>query len=302
MGKRIALHALARNVGAVTAGLAPGHLVQLVDEDDAILLGPMNRLLGHPIHVDELADFLVGERIQGLGHAETAVLGALVLRKHVLQVEHHLFHAGARKDIDEGLSPVAGVDLDHLVVELTVAQQAAQVLARGGLDGRHRLGRGDGARQGYGARRGSRRARGRQENVEKPLLGVFARARLGAFTLFLAQHGHGGLGQIAHHGIHVAPHVANLGELGGLDLDEGRVGQLGQAPRDLGLAHAGGADEHDVLGRDLVAHGARYLLPAPAIAQGHRHGALGRALAHDVAIQLLDDGARGERQRALGVP
>jgi hypothetical protein len=79
------------------------------------------------------------------------------------------------------------------------------------------------------------------------------------------------------------------------------VRQLGQPTRDLGLAHAGGADEHDVLGRDLVAHGARHLLPAPAVAQGHGHRALGRALAHDVAIQFLDDGARGERLAALGI-
>ena len=79
------------------------------------------------------------------------------------------------------------------------------------------------------------------------------------------------------------------------------MGKLGQAPRDLGFAHAGGADEHNVFGRDLVAHGARHLLPPPAIAQGHGHRALGGVLAHDVAIQLLDDGARGERKGSLHI-
>ena len=62
-GQKVALHALARDVGAVTAGLAAGDLVELVDENDALLLGPANRLLGHAIHVDELACLLLGERL-----------------------------------------------------------------------------------------------------------------------------------------------------------------------------------------------------------------------------------------------
>jgi hypothetical protein len=57
--------------------------------------------------------------------------------------------------------------------------------------------------------------------------------------------------QVADDGIHVLAHVADLGELGGLDLDEGRVGQPGQAARNLGLADTGGADHQDVLGRDF---------------------------------------------------
>jgi hypothetical protein len=169
-GQKIALHALARNVGAVAAGLAAGHLVELVDEDDAILLGPANRLLGDAIHVDELADFLLGERLQGLGNAEAAVLGAVVLGKHVLQVEHHVFHAGAGEDIGERLSALAGVDLDHLVVELALAQQAAQILARGRL-GRRGLGRGDGAGKGIapdvvrGGRAGGKRTSSKRSSA-----------------------------------------------------------------------------------------------------------------------------------------
>ena len=60
------------------------------------------------------------------------------------------------------------------------------------------------------------------------------------------------LGQVAHDRVDVLADVAHLGELGRLHLDEGRVGQLRQAARDLGLADAGGADHQDVLGRDLV--------------------------------------------------
>jgi hypothetical protein len=61
------------------------------------------------------------------------------------------------------------------------------------------------------------------------------------------------LDQIAHDLLDIAADIADLGELGRLDLDEWRVGQLRQAAADLGLAAAGGADHQDVLGRHLVA-------------------------------------------------
>src|SRR6185437_9871523 len=57
---------------------------------------------------------------------------------------------------------------------------------------------------------------------------------------------------------------------------------------------AGGADHQDVLRRDLVAHLRRELHAPPAAAQRHRHGALGVVLADDVAVEFVDDFARGE--------
>src|SRR6218665_841203 len=67
-------------------------------------------------------------------------------------------------------------------------------------------------------------------------------------------------------GVDILAHIAHLGEFGGLDLDEGRIGQFGQTAGDLGLAHAGGAYHQDVLGRDLLAQTALHLLAAPAVA------------------------------------
>ena len=61
------------------------------------------------------------------------------------------------------------------------------------------------------------------------------------------------LDEVAGDLLDVAADVADLGELGRLDLDEGRVGELRQAPADLGLAAAGRADHQDVLRRDLLA-------------------------------------------------
>ena len=61
------------------------------------------------------------------------------------------------------------------------------------------------------------------------------------------------LDQVADDGLDVPPDVADLGELGRLDLDEGCVDDLGDAPRDLRLADAGRPDHEDVLRLDLLA-------------------------------------------------
>ncbi len=113
-------------------------------------------------------------------------------------------------------------------------------------------------------------------------------------ALALPHQADGVFDQVADHALHVAAVVADLGVLGGLDLDERRAGELGQPPGDLGLADAGGADHDDVLRRDFLPHLGRQLLPPPAVADGHGHGPLGRVLADDVPVQFGDDLARGQ--------
>ena len=54
----VALHALAADVGPVTA-LAPGDLVDLVDEDDARLFDPLDRGARDAVHVDQLLLFFL---------------------------------------------------------------------------------------------------------------------------------------------------------------------------------------------------------------------------------------------------
>ncbi|MNS71559.1 hypothetical protein D3C72_1049330 [compost metagenome] len=127
------------------------------------------------------------------------------------------------------------------------------------------------------------------QGVQNPLLGLTLGAGLDPGAALVAHHDQGALDQIAHDLIDVATDVADLGELGRLDLEEGRTRQLGQAPGDLGLADPRRADHQDVLGRDLVAQILGHALAAPAVAQGHGHGALGVVLADDEAIQFGDD-------------
>jgi hypothetical protein len=106
-----------------------------------------------------------------------------------------------------------------------------------------------------------------QQRIEHALFGGVggAVAHLGDFLF--AGHFHGDLDQIADDRVNFATDIADFGEFGGLDLDERRLGQARQAPGDLGLADAGGADHENVLRRDFLPQRLGHLHAAPAVAQ-----------------------------------
>ena len=139
------------------------------------------------------------------------------------------------------------------------------------------------------ARHGVEGRRGRRQQVEQALLDAAAGFRLHVLAFLFPHQADGVFDQLADHALHVAAVVAHLGVLRGLDLDEGGAGQLGQPAGDLGLADAGGADHHDVLGGHLLAHVAFELLAAPAVADGDGHGPLRRVLSDDVPIEFGHD-------------
>jgi hypothetical protein len=103
------------------------------------------------------------------------------------------------------------------------------------------------------------------------------------------------LDQVAGDLLDIAADIADLGELGRLDLQERRFGQPRQAACDLGLAAARRADHQDVFRQHLLAQFRRQLLAAPAVAQGDRDGPLRLVLPDDETIELGDDLARTER-------
>ena len=107
--------------------------------------------------------------------------------------------------------------------------------------------------------------------------------------LLLEHQGHRGIDEIPDDRLDIATHVANLGELRGFDLDERRLGELGETARHLGLADARGSDHDDVLRGDLVAQLFRDLLSPPAISQRNRHRALGFVLPDDVPVEFGDN-------------
>lgn len=179
-------------------------------------------------------------------------------------------HAGYLEAGHAASAGIAHFDLDLLVVELAVAQLFAETVAR---------------------RRARRLA---DERFEHAFLGIDMGARLDVLAHLLAHQADGDLDQVADDLLDVAADIADLSELGRLDLDERRTGKARQAARYLGLADAGWADHQDVLRHHLFTHLAFELLAAPAVAQGDGHGALGVLLADDEAIEFRNDFAGRE--------
>ncbi len=106
---------------------------------------------------------------------------------------------------------------------------------------------------------------------------------------FLAQHLHGQLYEVTHHGLDVASHVADLGELRSFHLDKRRLRQAGEPPSDLGLADAGRSDHEDVLRRHLLRQFRRELLAPHPIPQRDSHRPFRLRLRDDVSVELGHD-------------
>src|SRR5690606_8317207 len=108
------------------------------------------------------------------------------------------------------------------------------------------------------------------------------------------------LDEVAHDAVHVTADITDFGELGRLDLEERRAGELGEPPRDFRLADAGRPDHQDVLRLDLFFQVAGELLPAPAVSEGDGDSALGVVLADDVAVEFGNDLAGGKYGHEFG--
>ena len=286
----VALHAFAADVGPVAA-FAPGDLVDLVDEDDARLLHAIDR---------GARDACPCRRASALlpAPAPRAPRAPAACRFFVRpwnspgSMSLTLMSTSSTDEpamiSNDGKRLLAHVDLDLLVIEPAVAQLLAQLLARA-------------LRLLADARRllvvvGRRRQR-RQQQIEHALFGGLPRLLAHFGDALFADHVDGELGQVAHHRLDVAADVADLGELRRLDLDERRLREPRQPARDLGLADAGRADHQDVLRRDLLGQLRRQLLPARAVAQRDRDGALGLCLADDVLVELARRSGAGSAPR-----
>src|SRR5438093_465792 len=266
-----------------------GDLVELVEEHDAGVLGSVDRLGDHLVHVDELLGLLLHEEPPRLGDTDPAPLrlGGHEVRQHVFEMDAHLLHTLAGEDLDHGQGVLLGFQLDEALVEPPGAELATELLLR-------RFPRGV---RGDLLQRPARvrlRRTARQQDVEQPLLRELLRLLLHVRHHLGLDDVHRQLGQVADHRLDVAPDVADLGVLRRLDLEERRLRQLGQAAGHFGLPDSGGADHDDVLRRHLVAELGRDALPPPAVAERDRDGALGLFLADDVAVELGHDLRRGQ--------
>jgi hypothetical protein len=205
--------------------------------------------------------------------------------QHVLHVDVDLLDVPAGDDLEGGKRPLPHLDLHLPLVEPPLAELLAQPRARAAVVLARRVPGGDVV--GH--------LRRRQQQVEQPLLGGLLRLLADLDAALVPHHPDRELRQVANHRLDVASHVPDLGELRGLDLQEGGVRQLREAARDLGLAHAGRPDHQDVLRGDVFGQLRRQLLPARAIPERDRHGALRLLLADHVAIELAHNLAGRQR-------
>ena len=272
--QKVALHALARDVGAARF-LARRDLVDLVEEHDALLLDPVDRDGAQLFLVDALAGFLVGQQLERIldGHFARFLFVTCKTGKHALELLGHIFHARRAHDVHLG-SLLRDFDIDLGRIEQPFAQPLAKSLARGVFFAQRRAVRGTGRRD---------------QRVEYAIFGGIFGLGTHALHFLLARQFDRDVGKIANDRVHVAAHIADLGELGRFDLDEGRVRKPCQPARDLGLAHARRADHQNVLGVYFGAQRLGDLLAPPAVAQGHGHRALGARLADDVFVEFGDD-------------
>ena len=247
----------------------PADLVDLVDEDDAGLLHPIDGGARHAVHVDELLLLFLPQRVERLGDRHAAL---------------------ARAPLKQAAGSMS------LTLMSTSSTDDPAMISNDGNDARGRRSRaacGPTARRGAARaasrasaapapesrprpRRTPRRRQRRQQEVEHALLGGELRLLAHFRGPFFPDELHGDLGQIADHRLDVAPDIPDLGEFRRLDLQEGGLRELRQPARDLGLADPGRADHEDVLRRHLLRHLGGKLLPAHAVPERDRDGALRR--------------------------
>ena len=229
--------------------------------------------------VDQRVALLLEEERPGFGDRQFAAAGVLGhdFFEHPLQIEINLLHAHSGKHHGDGL--LLDADLDAPLVELAGQELRPHLFPAALIAGRivavfvGLIGLG----------------RGRDQQVQQPLLNALPGVVLDLFAFQIADQADGVFDQVANHALDIAAVIAHLGIFRGLDLDKRSAGELGQAARDFSFSHAGGADHHDVFRRHLVLHIVGQTLSAPAVANGDGHRPLGRVLAYDVAIQFGDN-------------
>ena len=100
--------------------------------------------------------------------------------------------------------------------------------------------------------------------------------------------------RVANHGLDIASHVTDFGELGSLHFKKRGIRELSEAACNFGFAHASGSDHDDVFGDHFFCKIGREFLAAHAISQRNRHGALGVFLPDDMLVQFRDNLTRGQ--------
>ena len=103
----------------------------------------------------------------------------------------------------------------------------------------------------------------------------------------------GVIDEVAHDLFNVTSDIADFGELGRLNLEERRAGELGQSAADFGFTDTGGAYHEDILRINFVAQIVAQLLASPTVTKCNGNGAFGVVLADNETVKLRDNLAGG---------
>ena len=285
-GKQVALHALARYLGAAALG-ARGDFVHLINEHNAVLLQHVQRLHLDLFLIHQFGSLFIDQQLQRFTDLQLARLPLVLahLTEHTAQLLGHFLHSRGPHDLQGG-GRLNEIDFNSPVIKLPLAQFLAKGLARCAFW----LGGGINPELTSGAW---------YQNIQHPLF-----CRIFCSTAHFGHLSHTGLlhcniSQVANDGVHIFAHITYFSELGGFHFDEGSVSQTSQAPGNLGLAHTRGANHQNIFRRNFCSQAWLDLLATPAIAQGNGHSAFGLLLAHDVAVQFIDDFLRGHRRHRV---
>ena len=207
--------------------------------------------------VQKLVAFLGDQKFIARFHRHAPRLGAAAegLAHDVGNIDHAGRDSRHPRNVKGSAARIGNLDFNFLVVERIAAQFLAEIFL--------------GYFRGIGA----------DQRFQHARLGIEMGLRLHILAPRHLHHADAGLDEIADDLVHIAAHIANLGELRGLDFQERRIGELGQPPGNFGLADTRGPDHQDILREHFLAHHAGELLAPPAVAQGHGHRPLGIILA-----------------------
>src|SRR5436190_11509977 len=131
--QQVALHAFARDVGPGALAALAGDLVDLVDEDDAVVLDAVERFVHDVVHVDELLQLFVDQNAARLVHVHgpAFLLFGDQLLNHFAEIDVRPFHPLRRlHHFEHGKVLLLDFDLDVALLQLAVLELGPQLLAR----------------------------------------------------------------------------------------------------------------------------------------------------------------------------
>ena len=269
----VPLHAFAADVGPVAA-FAARNLVDFIQKNDAARFHAFQSHPRHLLHVDQLLLFFLHQRIPALRPRAYCASwsGCRTAAEHVLDVDAHFFDVRAAAISKVGPRSFTSIS----------TTRSSSLPSRSRSRSFSRV---------FSFRLGVLRLR-RHQQIQQPILRICLRAVRHFVQPLVPHHVDRNIHQVADHGLHVAAHITDFGELARLHLHERRIRQLGQSARQFRLADPRRPDHEDVLRHHLIGHFRRQLLAADPVAQRDGDRALGFRLPDDVLIQFADDFAR----------